>query len=269
MRLEHYLDRVGFDGSPAPTLETLRALHRAHLRAIPYENLDIHLGRRLTLDPADWFAKLVERRRGGWCYEMNGLFAWALERIGFRVDLLAGAVDRAALGQRAEGNHLVLLVHLDHPWVADVGFGDGFAEPLPLVAGEYRQGFLRFRLERAGARWVVHNHQHGSADGYDFTLEPTSLAALADRCYELQTSPESGFVQKTVCQRHTADGIVTLRGAVRRSVTAEGVADRTLRSQPEFDQELRATFGIHLPDAGPLWELVHARHQAWTGRADG
>lgn len=265
MRLDGYLERIGYAGPREPTLPTLVALHRAHLRSIPYENLDIHLGRPLRLDPGRFFEKLVEERRGGWCYEMNGLFAWALGRLGFRVDLLAGAVDRARSGDRATGNHLVLLVHLDEPWVADVGFGDGFLEPLPLRAGEYWQGFLDFRLEREGDRWVVRNHRYGAAAGYDFTPVPIELPALAERCAELQTSPESGFVRKTVCQRHTPEGIVTLRGAVLRRVTEAGPSERVIEGAAEFDAALREHFDLRLPEAPALWERVWSRHLEWLG----
>jgi N-hydroxyarylamine O-acetyltransferase len=194
---------------------------------------------------------------------MNGLFAWALRGLGFRVDLLAGAVGHATVGDRANGNHLVLLVHLEQPWVADVGFGDGFLEPLPLRPGSYRQGFLEFRLERAGDLWTVINHQYGAAPSYDFTLAPTTLDALTGPCHALQTSPESGFVRKTVCQRHTPEGVVTLRGAVLRRVTERGVAQRVLEGAADFDAVLRGDFDLRLPEARFLWTQVWDRHRAW------
>ena len=178
-----------------PPLGTLRALHRAHLLAIPYENLDIHLGRQITLDPEATFTKLVDERRGGWCFEMNGLFGRVLETLGFDIRYLSGAVGRATSGWRAQGNHLVLLVRLDRPWIADVGFGDGFLTPLPLEPGTYSQGFLQYRVARDGPRWTVHSHEFGGAEGFDFTLTARTLDQFGMQCRELQTSPESSFVK--------------------------------------------------------------------------
>jgi N-hydroxyarylamine O-acetyltransferase len=262
--LTDYLTRIGCRGDLAPTADTLRALHRAHLLAIPYENLDIHLSRPLVLDPERVFAKLVTGRRGGWCYEMNGLFAWALEQLGFQVRLLAGAVGRERAGNRAEGNHLVLLVELERPYLADVGFGDGLLEPIPLVAGTHRQGFLEFGLARSGERWVFGNHPHGAAPSFDFTLEPRRLSDFAAKCHELQTSPASGFVQKTVCQRFFADRIVTLRGAVLRTVSAAGASERIVADAGEYDAILRGHFDLVIPEARSLWSRVWSRHLEWA-----
>jgi N-hydroxyarylamine O-acetyltransferase len=262
--LLRYLHRIGHHGSVAPDLTTLRALHRAHLLAVPYENLDIHLGRTLTLDPADHFRKLVLEERGGWCYEMNGLFATVLDTIGFDVRRVAGAVGRETRGDSVEGNHLVLIVTLDRPWIADVGFGDGFLEPLPLEAGHYRQGFLEYRVEQHGDRWIVRNHEFGGADSFDFTLAPRVMGDFARQCLALQTSPDSGFVQKTVCQRFTSDGIVVLRGAIFRRITEGHVRDHVVATADEYETVLAEQFGIRLPEARELFTRVWDRHLAWT-----
>jgi len=261
--LRRYLTRVGYDGPTTPTLATLRGLHRAHLLTIPYENLDIHFGLPLTLDPAAAFSKLVDDRRGGWCFEMNGLFGRVLETLGFDVRYLSGAVGRARRGWRAQGNHLVLLVTLDRPWLADVGFGDGFLTPLPLEPGSYRQDFLQYRVSRDGPRWRVDNHPHGGADGFDFTLTARTLDAFAAQCQELQTAPDSSFVQSTVCERFEPQGLVMLRGATLREVTAAGVTSRVLADAGEYVAVLRERFGLDLPDAADLWPGVWRRHLAW------
>src|SRR6185503_6394389 len=99
MDLQAYLDRIGFAGEARPDLATLTALHRAHLLAIPYENLDVQFGTPVTIEPAAAFEKIVTRGRGGWCYEMNGLFGAALDEIGFQVTRLAGGVRRDLMGE--------------------------------------------------------------------------------------------------------------------------------------------------------------------------
>src|SRR6476620_9554304 len=143
MDLTLYLKRINYSGPVEPNFATLEKLHRQHLFAIPYENFDVHLGRKIELDEQAFFDKLVMQKRGGWCYEMNGLFAWVLRQLGFEVRLLAGSV-RSVSDTKSQGDHLVLLVELERPYVVDVGFGDGFLTPLPLEEGEYRQGYLTF-----------------------------------------------------------------------------------------------------------------------------
>lgn len=263
MRLQAYLDRIGHADPPTPTLATLTSIHRAHLRAISYENLDIHLGRTLTLGAEAAYRKIVVGGRGGWCYEMNGLLAWALREIGFEVEYLAGAVARETGSPTAEMNHLVLLVRLDRPYLADVGFGDGFLEPVPLTPGRYRQGFLEFGIEQLGEWWRVRNHPAGSAPSFDFTLLPRRLEEFAARCHQLQTSPDSPFVQRTVCQRHGPEGIRTLRGAVFRRLTAEGVAERIVESAEDYRQTLGLEFGLRVDGVEALWDLVWQRHLEW------
>lgn len=261
MNIDAYLDRINYRGERAPSLETLAALHRAHLLAITYENLDIHLGRYVELDQRAMFDKMVTRRRGGWCFEMNGLFAWALGELGFSVTLLASAVNRAAQGDKAERNHLVSLVQLDRAYLVDVGFGNGFLRPLPLEPGTYRQGFLDYRLAREGDRWYFTNHVHGGP-GYDFTLRPHRLDDFADKSHELQTSPESGFVRMVVCHRFTPDGILSLRGAVLRSVTADGARDEVIEDEATYRRALAERFDLHLPadETARLWRTVWEKH---------
>lgn len=263
-----YFRRIGYDGPVTATRETLFAIHRAHLQAIPYENLDIHLGRALVLDPETNFRKLVHEGRGGWCYEMNGVLGAVLESLGYDVRYLSGTVGRERRGAAAEGNHLVLLVTLDQPWIVDVGFGDGFIEPLPLVEGAYHQGFLKYGLVRDGERWTVLNQPMGGADRFDFTLEPSFLENFSGQCRELQTSPESGFVQTTVCQRFVAGGIVTLRGAVLREIRDEGVTETTIDSPAAWARVILEHFGLVIPGVERLFPKVWERHLAWAAARD-
>ena len=263
MKLTNYLQRIGYAGLQTPNYAMLRQLHRAHLLAIPYENLDIHLGRPLTLDLDQTYTKIVEERRGGWCYEMNGLFAWALRELGFAVTLLGSSVGAPAEGIDGDLNHLILLIQLEQPWLADVGFGNGILELLPLTAGEHQQDFFHFRLEQQDDhQWYFHNQPQGGP-GYGFTLLPRRYAGFASRCHELQTSPESGFVRTTVCHRFTTAGIVSLRGAVLKQYTRTGVVEEEIASRPRYRAVLDETFGLEAALADELWDKVWQRHVLW------
>lgn len=262
MNLDLYLQRIGYQGARVADLTTLCELHRAHLLAIPYENLDIHLGQRLTLDLPHIYHKIVEKQRGGWCYELNGLFAWALRTLGFRVTLLGSSVGRPAQGSNGDFDHLILRVDLARPWLVDVGFGNGFFEPLPLVAGDYQQSFRHYQLEEEGDHWYFHNDVHGGP-GFGFTLLPRQFASFGGRCHELQTSPASGFVQKTVCHRFTPDGFVTLRGALLKQYSAAGVVEEEIRDQLRYRTLIEQTFGLDGTLADALWDKVWAGHERW------
>jgi N-hydroxyarylamine O-acetyltransferase len=262
MHIDAYLHRISYTGPRDVTADTLRQLHRAHLFAIPYENLDIHLGHPLTLDLDHIYHKLVEEQRGGWCYEMNGLFAWALRKLGFPVTLLGSTVGAPAQGATGDHDHLILRVDLAEPWLVDVGFGNGILEPLPLAVGDYQQVFGHFRLEQTGDQWYFHNQPQGGA-GFGFTLLPRSWSEFARRCHELQTLPTSGFVRATVCHRFTPDGLITLRGAVLKRFTTAGVSECEITTLEEYDYLLRSEFGLALTQSADLWPTVWSRHLAW------
>lgn len=264
MNLDSYLGRIGLARPLPPNLETLRALHRAHLHSIPYENLDVQLGRPVTIARAPIFEKIVGRGRGGWCYEMNGLFGWALGELGFRVTRVAGAVMREAMGDAVVGNHLVLKVELEEGLhLADVGFGDGPLEPIRIAAGPFESAGFSYTLTQIDATWWrLHNHPLGGAKSFDFTLAPADEALLAARCEELQSVAWSPFVQNLVCQRHTPEGLTILRGRVVRTVTPCGHADRILNSADELARFLQEAFDLNLPDIAALWPRICERHDA-------
>ncbi len=263
MDLNAYLKRINYEGSLEPSFTTLRNLHHAHLLNIPYENLDIHLGKSLVLDEAAIYQKIVHEGRGGWCFEMNGLFAWALRELGFEVTLLGGAVNRVNQGDPTKMGHLLLLVKLDKPFLADVGFGNGFLTPLPLEEAYFQQDFLDFRLEQLDKFWWrFHNHQHGGPS-FDFTLEPYQLSDFSSKCSELQTSPESGFVRLTVCHRFTQKGIISLRGAVLQSVSGEGFKEQIIDSFGDYKELINQGFDLNIANLETLWAKVWTSHQSW------
>lgn len=266
MELDQYLARIGYNGPVAPELSVLRAVHRAHACNIPYENLDVLLQRPVTQDPAQIYRKIVDDNRGGWCYEMNGLLGWALSEIGFNVKRLCGGVMRAASGDEAFGNHLVLLVNLDGTdWIADVGLGDGILEPIALIEGEHTQFGRIFRLEQLEPSvWRFHNRNDGLPPSADFHAGADTEERLAETCATLQSNPESMFRQNLICQRMSESGGWMLLGRVLRQFEP-GAPRRLINSESELLAVLADTFGIRMTDVGDLWPRVLARHEALFG----
>ena len=263
MNLDAYLRRIGLDSRPPPSLAGLRALHRAHLLAVPYENIDVQLGRPVTIERPASFDKIVTGGRGGWCFEMNGILGWALGELGFRVTRATGAVGRATMGDASLGNHLVLRVDLDEGvYLADVGFGDGPIEPFPVRAGVLEADGFAFAVERAdGEWWRLHNHPNGGARSFDFHLAPADESLLAAKCDFLRTSPTSPFVQNVVAQRYTRTGLTILRGRTLRHLTPVASRERLIADEADFLDVLREEFALDLPEAASLWPRIVARHE--------
>jgi N-hydroxyarylamine O-acetyltransferase len=244
-----YLDRINYTGSTQPTAETLRALHRCHMFTVPFENLDIGLGRRIVCDEDAFIRKIVRQRRGGFCYEMNGAFAALLRELGFRVTLLSARALRADGSSGPDFDHLMLRVDLDEAWLADVGFGDSFVEPLRLASGlEQVQDGHKFRItEQADWLHVERAEPDGVWKGqYAFTLTPRSLDEFAPMCEYHQTSPESTFTRKRVCTKATPDGRITLADQ-KLIVTRNGKKEvQPLASEEEWRAALKENFEIVL-----------------------
>ncbi len=244
-----YLRRIGYTDVPDPTAETLCSLHRAHLISVPFENLDISLKRKIVVDENALLRKITDLRRGGFCYELNGAFATLLRALSFQVTLLSARVARADGSEGPEFDHLTLRVDLDEPWLADVGFGESFLEPLRIEAGrEQLDPAGKFRLVQDGTRWHM---QRTEPDGnwrpqYSFSLEPRSLEDFAGMCRYHQTSPDSSFTQKRICSRATPEGRITLSD-LKLIVTNRGQRhEEILASEEEWLTTLQEKFGIRL-----------------------
>lgn len=250
MDIQAYLRRINYKGSTNPTPETLRALHVAHLRSVPFENLSIHAGEPIVLNDEALFGKIVGRRRGGFCYEANGLFAALLRALGFKASMLSAEVARDDGSYSPPFDHMALMVTLEQPWLVDVGFGDSFLEPLLLAEdGEQRQPPDAFRIDRAGDYRIAMRREADSwKPNYRFTLQPYEYTDFAEMCRYHQTSPESHFTQKRICSRATETGRITLSD-MRLIETRGGKRhERTLGSQNDYAASLREQFGIVMAD---------------------
>ena len=247
MNLDDYLRRINYSGPLNADAETLRNLHIAHLRNVPFENLSIHCGEPIVLTDEALFRKIVENRRGGFCYELNGLFAWLLRQIGFDVSMLSAGVAHGEGGFSPDFDHMVLVTNLDRRWLVDVGFGDSFVEPL-LLEGEIeqQQGTQTFRINSADLHLVL---MRRSADEewkpqYRFTLQPYQYADYEEMCRYHQTSPESHFTKSRLCSLATSDGRLTLSGMRLIETSNQHREEKTVANEEEYEKLLRDRFGI-------------------------
>ena len=252
MDIKSYLERIDFRGALTPTPETLRALQVAHLLSVPFENLSIHAGQPILLDDALLFTKIVTNRRGGFCYEANGLFAALLRDLGFDVRMLSASVADDDAGEfGADFDHMTLMVQLEHRWLVDVGFGDSFIEPLLLdERGEQQQGNRGYKLLEDGNHLVLLQREGGAEwkAQYRFTLRPYQYADFNEMCLYHQTSPESHFTRKRICSRATEEGRVTLSDLRLITTSNRGGSqnrqERTLASEAEYAEVLEKEFGV-------------------------
>ena len=266
MTVDDYLKRIGIKERPTLDLAGLTAVHRGHMFNIPYENLDVQLGHPVSITVSNACEKIIVRRRGGWCYEMNGTLGWALDQLGFKVTRLAGAVMRALHDELALCNHLVLRIDLpEGSYLADVGFGEGSLDPVRLVPGDFSSNGFNYSLSQEENNWWrMHKFLAAGTRSFDFKLEPADDACLAFRCAELQTLSDSIFVQNLICYRHHEGGYWNLLGRVLRHVesgAADQVQERLLEDEKDLVATLKETFNLDLPEAASLWPKVAARHE--------
>ncbi|MEU8927122.1 arylamine N-acetyltransferase [Kitasatospora sp. NPDC048545] len=241
-----YLERIGVPDPGEPSARELARLQQAHLRAVPFENLSIHLGEPVVLDPAALVAKLVDRRRGGFCYELNGAFAELLRSLGYRVSLLAGRVfDGERPGPPFD--HLALRVDLDEPWLADVGFGRFSRLPLRLdERGPQSDPHGTFTVVPYGAHGELDVRMDG-APQYRLDPRPYPLADFAPTCWWQSTSPDSHFTRSTTCSVLTEDGGRTTLSVTRLIRTApDGTRSERQLTAAETLTAYREHFGIAL-----------------------
>jgi N-hydroxyarylamine O-acetyltransferase len=250
MNVQTYLDRLNYDGPLVPTAETLRRLQVAHLLTVPFENLSIHAREPIVLEDQALFQKIVSRRRGGFCYELNGLFAALLRALGFEVAILSAQVGNAEGNFSPDFDHMALMVTLDERWLVDVGFGDSFVEPLLLDERDSQvQGDRAYRIVVDGERLVV--TQRNDVDPsdewkpqYRFKLKPYQYSDYTEMCEYHQTSPLSHFTKARICSRLTPRGRITLSEMLFITTEDGARRERPVASQGEYADILRKDFGI-------------------------
>ncbi|RBL87459.1 arylamine N-acetyltransferase [Streptomyces cavourensis] len=245
--LSRYLERIGHDGPVAPDIATVAALMRRQLFTVPFENLDVQAGLGVSLVPEDIVDKILERGRGGYCYEVNGLFAMALQALGIPYRYVAARPMFYPV--KRPRTHMALVVHASGAdWLCDLGFGSyGIRAPLALedLDREVRQDMDRFMLSRtengdfllkawAGGQWQ---------NQYGFDLSPQEWIDFAPANYLNSTHPDAIFVQKRVVVLHAETGRSILLGNALKVVGADSVEESTL-DEAGVTEALQGRFGL-------------------------
>ncbi|MBO2533475.1 N-hydroxyarylamine O-acetyltransferase [Planifilum fulgidum] len=244
--VQAYLNLLDLAAPPKPTLAFLERLHERHLLRVPFENLNIHLKRPIRLDIPSLFDKIVRQKRGGFCYELNHLFHWLLRSLGYDSILVSARVKNERGGFNPEFDHLALIVTLDEPYLADVGFGNAFRRPLP-ISGEVREdigGAYRVRRLSKGEYAMQRQSGESWSDAYRFTLVPRRIEDFMDMCRYHQTSPDSHFTRNRICSRATRTGRITLTDTALKVTEGGEQKTRPVTSEEEWFRLLERHFGI-------------------------
>lgn len=255
MNADAYLARIGLGrGQLAAGVAGLRTLQRSHLLAVPFENLDIHWQRPITIDTARFIEKIVSQQRGGFCYELNGAFSELLGSLGFHTRLVSARVFNGT-EHGPEYDHAAIIVTIgDDEYLADVGFGDFTAEPLRLVVDEeQRDAAGVFVIRRFDNDYLEVAKRDGDVwkSQYIFKDVTRDLAEFAGMCDYQQHSPDSHFTKGKVCSLMTVNGRKTLSD---KSFIVTAGGERTelpVGSEEEFERILAREFGISSKNSVP------------------
>jgi N-hydroxyarylamine O-acetyltransferase len=254
--LEAYLGRIGLQARPLADLEGMRTLHLAHATTIPFENLDIQMGLPIRLDLGSLQAKLVRRRRGGYCFEHNTLFLAVLRAVGFDAIPCEARVRLGAL-EVLPRTHMLLLVRLDgSQWLCDVGFGgEGLLHPVPIDGEAHGQFLNTYRVAEEGGLRVLQSFHHGAwEDLYAFEPEPRLPIDFELANHYTSTHPESRFMKTLTAQLPGPEVRRILRNRAYAELRGDQVEGREWRPE-EVISNLREAFGIEVPEGARFQAL--------------
>ncbi|WP_442597166.1 arylamine N-acetyltransferase family protein [Neobacillus sp. D3-1R] len=247
--IDQYLERIKMTGEIKPDFNSLQKIQEHHILAVPFENIDIANNKPIILDIETLFEKIVRSKRGGYCYELNGLLAWFLDNVGFTSTILSGKVSRDNGTFGPEFDHMLILVELEKKYIVDVGFGNFARSPLPLsgevvtdISGMYRiasnqsSDVYYFQKIIAG-QWV---------SGYEFTLEPRQMQDFNEMNVYQQTSVNSHFTQNLIVSIATAEGRLTISGNSFIETNKFGKKRKQIETNDERNSLLKCYFGMDM-----------------------
>ncbi len=263
MNLDAYLHRIRFTGNPRPDRATLAALMQAQLQSVPFENVDQQLGIPVPTDVESAYAKVVQRRRGGWCFELNTLFHWALTEIGFVVETLAGHVGNNSESRAAPADHMFLRVDCEEPLLVDTGFGGSMIEPIPLFQANTHQPPYTLSVTEQDDGWFRFSEQLAGGDptSFDYRLTPVGDTCFDDISKSLQTDEDSSFRRMLKAQRRYPGRHVILRGCVRKDIGLAHMSEKVLTSSAALVDCLHDDFELAVPQIAAVWPTIRKRHE--------
>ncbi|MBD0256256.1 MAG: arylamine N-acetyltransferase [Cytophagales bacterium] len=248
MNVQAYLDRIGYKGKREASLAVLRSLHAQHIFSVPFENLDIHYRQEITLEVTRIYKKVVEKKRGGFCYELNLLFHGLLREVGFESRIIAARIfdGEGVIGPAFD--HMCLLVELEQLWLADVGFGDLFLQPIALQEDTIQtDGRNCFKVGKMAANEYVLLMSSGKGHfcrKYTFSTQAQAVSDFASLCQDKQTNPNSYFVKNKVCTKPTRTGRITLFNQKLIHKAGEQKLECFLEDEEQFTEVLRKQFDL-------------------------
>ena len=251
MKWLNLLERANYEESTDPTLETLMAIQQQCMLTIPFENLDIHLGRKIELDGPRIYKKVIKSNRGGFCYELNELLLQCLTELGFSCTRIEARVN--FIDNPAPFDHQTCLIQLDELWLSDISFGDSSFVPLRLNYTEPQSdGTCWYRVKpTSNGMYEIFQSEDSSPDADTWksllTLNPTPQpwSAFNERCLYHQSSAESHFPRKRLCSRRTEKGRITLTGNTLKTRIGNITSDEPV-SEADYTRVLAELFGVHL-----------------------
>lgn len=249
MNIKNYIDRINYEGDLTPNLKVLKGLQKTHLLHVPFENLDIHYGNPVNLDIDRIYHKVVVKGRGGFCYELNGLFYTLLKELGFDSTIISARVydgKKEKFGK--EYDHMAIIVRLNKiEYLVDVGFGEFVFHPLKFEMGKTQSDPRgNFAIEEYGNEYykVSKIEREATSIEYIFTKKKRVLNEFTEMCNYHQTSPDSSFTQKSLISKPTLKGRITITGNTLKITERNALIKEHLFAKEEYKKQLQDWFNI-------------------------
>ena len=266
INLDEYFKRINYSGNTDATEETLNDVHICHSLNIPFENLDVFYGKLPLLDEETLHNKIVNNQRGGYCFEMNGIFSFVLQRMGFKVTNLLARVTIDGINFTSKTHQAILVDTGSNKWIADVGFGNnGMIAPLLLVEGSNQKQFAHvYRIikeQRFGGYLLQKKAGDTFNSLYAFTLDECYPEDFAMSNYYTATFPESFFTKIRMCTIPTKDGRITLTDAHFKVVKNGDISETAIKNEEAFGLYLKKYFRLDLDRIKESWEGSQNQHR--------
>ncbi|WP_020388189.1 arylamine N-acetyltransferase family protein [Kribbella catacumbae] len=272
-----FLRRIGVAGHDRPSVEGLSELHAAFVDQVPYETVQYQFGGGGPIDPEAVAARIIAREAGGYCFQMNGVFAHLLTELGYEVIKHRGGVQTPTRPRVVDASHMVLTVLLSsEEWLVDVGLGDGLLRPIPLQAGaraEQVPFVLSLRRSDIVDGWRLDHDPRSNLLGMDFESAPATFADFEEQHKYLSESPDSPFVRVCSAFLRRAESTAVIRSVGFTQTYTDRIDNQIIEQPTEYFDVLADVFHLPLPhlsrtDRDALWRRVWAQYEAFLARQE-